>query len=559
LVLGGARSGKSGYAEKLLGAAPAVYVATARQDPDDPEWAARILRHVARRPRSWSTVEPAEPGALVELLRAAVPGPPILIDDLGNWLTGLLDDTGGWDGEPAAARAACGRLVDAIGACRTELVIVSPEAGLGVVPETASGRVFRDELGALNAAVAGRCTDVVLLVAGVPMTLRAPAEPVESAVADEPDAPETVDETAVEPEPPYFQAQDPASPAGFASVTRPDESVRAAALERQDRLTKPAGSLGRLEELGVWVAACQGQCPPLPFTRPRIVIFAGDHGITGRGVSAYPSEVTAQMVTNFLAGGAAINVLAEAAGATVRVVDMSVDAVETPDVAGKFKVRRGSGSIDTEDALTAEEVAAAIAAGKAIADEEVDAGADLLVAGDMGIGNTTPAAVLIAALTGAEPVAVVGRGTGIDDRTWMRKTAAIRDALRRARPVSADPVALLRTVAGADITAMAAFLAQAAVRRTPVILDGLICGAAALVAAELAPGASDWWLAGHRSAEPAHTLVLEQLDLKPLLEFDMRLGEGSGAAAAIPLLSASVRILAEMATFADAGVSGPAG
>jgi nicotinate-nucleotide--dimethylbenzimidazole phosphoribosyltransferase len=410
----------------------------------------------------------------------------------------------------------------------------------------------------------------VLLVAGVPMTLRSQGEPGGSAVADEPDAPEetvedTGDETPAAPMGPHFgavsphlQAPEPASPAGFAPVTRPDESVRAAARERQDRLTKPAGSLGRLEELGVWVAACQGQCPPLPFTRPRIVIFAGDHGIAARGVSAYPSEVTAQMVTNFLAGGAAINVLAETAGATVRVVDMSVDAAETPDVAGKFKVRRGSGSIDTEDALTADEVAAAIAAGKAIADEEVDAGADLLVAGDMGIGNTTPAAVLIAALTGAEPVAVVGRGTGIDDRTWMRKTAAIRDALRRARPVSADPVALLRTVAGADITAMAAFLAQAAVRRTPVILDGVICGAAALVAAELAPGASDWWVAGHRSAEPAHTLVLEQLDLKPLLEFDMRLGEGSGAAAAIPLLSASVRILAEMATFTDAGVSGPA-
>jgi nicotinate-nucleotide--dimethylbenzimidazole phosphoribosyltransferase len=349
-----------------------------------------------------------------------------------------------------------------------------------------------------------------------------------------------------------------ANPGEFFDVVPPDEAVRREALDRHDLLTKPASSLGRLEELGCWIAACQGHCPPVPFSRPRVVIFAGDHGIAAGGVSAYPSEVTAQMVANFLGGGAAINVLAATAGATVRVVDMSVDA-DTPDEVAKFKVRRGSGSIDVEDALTDDEVRAAIAAGTAIADEEVDSGADLLVAGDMGIGNTTPASVLIAALTGAEPIAVVGRGTGIDDRGWMRKAAAIRDALRRARPVSAEPVALLRTTAGADIAAMTAFLAQAAVRRTPVILDGLIAGAAALVAADIAPGASDWWVAGHCSTEPAHQLVLDRLDLKPLLEMDMRLGEGTGAAAAIPLLSMACRVLAEMATFSDAGVTGRSG
>jgi nicotinate-nucleotide--dimethylbenzimidazole phosphoribosyltransferase len=338
----------------------------------------------------------------------------------------------------------------------------------------------------------------------------------------------------------------------FEVVSQPDETVRQAAQARHDRLTKPRGALGRLEELGTWLAACQGECPPHPLRRPRIVVFAGDHGVAARGVSAYPSEVTAQMVANYQAGGAAINVLADIAGAGVRVVDLSV-AVDT--TVGEHKVRQSSGSIDVEDALTDDEVEAAIAAGRAIADEEVDAGADLLVAGDMGIGNTTPAAVLVAALTGAEPVAVVGRGTGIDDATWMRKTAAIRDALRRAKPVTADPVALLRTVAGADLAAMAGFLAQAAVRRTPVVLDGVVSGACALLAEELAPGARGWWVAGHRSTEPAHTLVLEQLDLVPLLELNMRLGEGSGAAAAIPLLSMAVRVLAEMATFEDAGVS----
>ncbi|CRK55666.1 Nicotinate-nucleotide--dimethylbenzimidazole phosphoribosyltransferase [Alloactinosynnema sp. L-07] len=343
----------------------------------------------------------------------------------------------------------------------------------------------------------------------------------------------------------------------FQSVEAPSEAARREAVARHEQLTKPLGALGRLEEIGVWVAACQGVCPPKPFTRPRVVIFAGDHGIAKHGVSAYPSEVTAQMVANFLTGGAAINVLAATAGATVRVVDMSVDSdgEGLPEQVTAHKVRRSSGAIDREDALTQDEVEAAIAAGKAIADEEIDGGADLLVAGDMGIGNTTPAAVLIAALTGAEPVAVVGRGTGIDDQTWMRKAVAIRDAVRRARRVSADPVALLRTATGADIAAMAAFLAQAAVRRTPVILDGVIAGAAALAAEELAPGASQWWIAGHRSVEPAHTLVLDHLDLKPILELDMRLGEGSGAAAAIPLVAMATRVLAEMATFADAGVT----
>jgi nicotinate-nucleotide--dimethylbenzimidazole phosphoribosyltransferase len=343
----------------------------------------------------------------------------------------------------------------------------------------------------------------------------------------------------------------------FPSVEPPSETARAEAVARHGQLTKPLGALGRLEDVGIWVAACQGVCPPKPFTRPRIVIFAGDHGIAKHGVSAYPSEVTAQMVGNFLAGGAAINVLAATVGATVRVVDIAVDSdgEGLPPQVTAHKVRRSCGSIDREDALTDAEVEAAITAGRAIADEEIDSGADLLVAGDMGIGNTTPAAVLIAALTGAEPVAVVGRGTGIDDATWMRKATAIRDALRRARKVTADPVALLRTTAGADIAAMAAFLAQAAVRKTPVILDGVIAGAAALVADELAPGASQWWIAGHRSVEPAHTLVLDHLNLTPLLEMTMRLGEGSGAAAATPLVSMATRVLAEMATFADAGVT----
>ncbi len=561
LVLGGARSGKSAHAEGLLGDAPRVdYLATARRQLDDPDWAARIAAHVDRRPPGWHTVEPSD---LPAALRTAGPV-PVLVDDVATWLTGELDDAGAWEGGPEAVRACrarCADLVSAVAACPARLVLVSAEVGLGVVPATHAGRLFRDELGALNAELAAVCDEVLLLVAGLPVRLRhagAPGAPEgrmqaggghRDLLAGSRHQHRAPQERHVE----------------FPTITPPDQQAHRQAVARHAQLTKPAGSLGRLEELGVWAAACQGVCPPRPFARPQVVVFAGDHGVAAHGVSAYPSEVTRQMVGNFLGGGAAVNVLAAQAGAAVRVVDMAVDCevaasnAETSPLVTRHKVRRSSGAIDREDALTDEEVAQALAAGVAIADEEVDRGADLLIVGDMGIGNTTPAAVLVAALTGAEPVAVVGRGTGIDDAGWMRKTAAIRDALRRARPVIDDPVALLRTAGGADIAAMAAFLAQAAARRTPVILDGVVVGAAAMLAEEFAPGARQWWVAGHRSVEPAHTLVLEHLELDPLLDLGMRLGEGSGAVAVLPLVQMAVRVLAEMATFDDAGVSGPAG
>lgn len=345
-------------------------------------------------------------------------------------------------------------------------------------------------------------------------------------------------------------------PPDFPPVVAPDAAAAQAARARQETLTKPSGALGRLEELSVWVAACQGQCPPRQFERPRVVVFAGDHGVAAAGVSAYPPEVTAQMVANIGGGGAAINVLAGVAGATVRVADIAV-AVSEPltESIGAHKVRRSSGNIAVEDALTDDEAAAAVEAGRRIADEEVDAGADLLIAGDMGIGNTTVAAVLVAALTGTEPVAIVGRGTGIDDAGWMRKTAAVRDALYRGRDHVGDPLALLRTSGGADLAAIAGFCAQAAVRRTPMLLDGAVVTAAALVAERFAPGARRWWQAGHRSTEPAHGLALAELDLLPIVDLGMRLGEGSGAVVALPIVRAAVATLASMATFDEAAVS----
>lgn len=339
----------------------------------------------------------------------------------------------------------------------------------------------------------------------------------------------------------------------------PDEAARTEALRRLDSLTKPPGSLGRLEELATWSAAVQGRCPPQTFEQVRLVIVAGDHGVAAV-TSAYPPEVTAQMVANFVAGGAAATVLADRYGVGVRVVDASVDSdydgLAVPPGVPADRIRRGSGSIDVEDGVTVAEAEASLALGRRVADQEIDSGADLLIVGDMGIGNTTSAATLVAALTGADVFAVTGRGTGIDDATWMRKAATIRDALWRARNAGQDPVGLLSLVGGADLGVMAGVLAQAADRRTPVLLDGVVVTAAALVARLLTPGAPSWWVAGHRSAEPAHAIALDALGLRPLLELDMRLGEGSGALIALPVLQAAIALLAGMATFESAGVSG---
>jgi nicotinate-nucleotide--dimethylbenzimidazole phosphoribosyltransferase len=356
----------------------------------------------------------------------------------------------------------------------------------------------------------------------------------------------------------------------FAPVPPLDATAMAQAVARQATLTKPAGALGRLEEISVWLAGAQGLCPPRAPQRIRVVLFAGDHGVAAAGVSAYPSEVTAQMVANFLAGGAGVNVLSRRVGAGVRVIDMSVatDIANDglPADVSRWKVRRGSGRIDVEDALTPRETATAIAAGQHIADDEVDAGADLLIPGDMGIGNTTPATVLIALLTGTTAEQITGRGTGIDDETLKRKCAVVAAAMQRQRVAeitdrpldsltSADAAELVGAVGGADFAAMAGFLAQAAVRRTPVLLDGVVSGAAALIADRLAPGAAAWWRAGHRSTEPAHRAALTALNLEPLLDLGLRLGEGSGALASVPLLFAATDTLAGMATFGEASVS----
>ncbi|TJZ50891.1 nicotinate-nucleotide--dimethylbenzimidazole phosphoribosyltransferase [Streptomyces piniterrae] len=332
-------------------------------------------------------------------------------------------------------------------------------------------------------------------------------------------------------------------------IERPDGGVRRDAEERRARLAVPPGALGRLDELGEWLAAAQQQVPVRPVERPRLLLFAGDHGVAELGVSARPAGSTRELVRAVLDGVSPAAVLARGAGAQVRVVDMAVDCdpEELPEEVTRHRVRRGSGRIDIEDALTAEEAEAAFRAGMAIADEEADAGTDLVVLGDLSVGGTTAASTLIAALCGTDASVVTGRGgAGIDDLAWMRKCAAIRDALRRARPVLGDQLELLATAGGADLTAMTGFLLQSALRRTPVILDGVVSAACALVAQRVAFRAPDWWVAGQASGEPAQAKALDRIALNPLLDHGVTAGEGTGALLALPLVQAAAALAAEL-------------
>ncbi|WP_051852727.1 nicotinate-nucleotide--dimethylbenzimidazole phosphoribosyltransferase [Streptomyces aureocirculatus] len=332
-------------------------------------------------------------------------------------------------------------------------------------------------------------------------------------------------------------------------IERPDGGVRRDAEERRERQDVPPGALGRLDDLAEWLSAAQSEVPVKPVERPRAVLFAGDHGVAELGVSARAAGGAADLVRAVLTGESPAAVLARRLDVPVRVVDMALDCAEDAlpaEVAG-HRVRRGSGRIDIEDALSREEAEQAVRAGIALADEEADSGTDLIVLGDISVGGTTPAATLIAALCGTDASVVTGRGGApIDDLAWMRKCAAVRDALRRARPVLGDQLELLAAVGGADLAAMTGFLLQCAVRRTPVILDGVVSAAAALVAQRVAFRAPDWWLAGHDSGEPAQAKALDRMALEPLLSHGVRVGEGVGALLAVPLVRAAAALSAEL-------------
>jgi nicotinate-nucleotide--dimethylbenzimidazole phosphoribosyltransferase len=345
----------------------------------------------------------------------------------------------------------------------------------------------------------------------------------------------------------------------IAAIAPPDAAAMTAARERQDRMTKPRGSLGALEEVSVRLAGLAGSCPaPLP--EPACVaIFAGDHGVHAQGVSPWPQEVTAQMVANFLAGGAVVNAFAAQAGAEVTVVDVGVAAPLDP-LPGLLprKIAPGTADFTEGPAMTREQALAALTVGLEVARDLVAAGNRCLVTGDMGIANTTASAALICAFTGADPAAATGRGTGIDAATYARKIDVVCRGLARHHAVvsdPADPVGVLAAFGGFEHAALAGFILGGAALRVPVILDGVISGAAALAAAALAPAVTAACFAGHRSAEPGHAIALSHLGLSPLVDLGLRLGEGTGALLALPLVQSAARALRDVATFDSAGVA----
>jgi len=334
-----------------------------------------------------------------------------------------------------------------------------------------------------------------------------------------------------------------------------DEAAMQAAQARQDMLTKPHGSLGRLEELSIQAAGITGQTLP-KFNEKAVIVMAGDHGVVAEGVSAYPQEVTPQMVLNFLGGGAAINVLARHVGARVVVVDMGVagDLPAHPMLLNR-RIAPGTGNIARGPAMSREQAIQALETGAAIAAEQVQQGVDLLATGDMGIGNTTPSAAIAAAISGMAAEGIAGRGTGVDDAGLRRKVDAIERALQVNHPDPRDGLDVLSKVGGFEIGGLAGVILGAAAHRRPVVVDGFISTAAAMIAVTLAPLARHYLIAAHTSQERGHHLMMEWLGLKPLLDMKMRLGEGTGAALAMSLVEAACKTLAEMATFGEAGVS----
>lgn len=487
------------------------------------------------------------------LVRAAAPGTPV--DDLraeplpgveatlaalaGRFRLGAVTDTAVMTSEDVRAALAGTSLAE-----RLEVIVTSHDVGVAKPDPTG----LRRALAALGAepdqALFVGDSDVddgAAVAAGVRFARVSPDVPLALAVRRA-----------------LAEAADPFT-AALALVGEPDADAERRALEHQRQLTKPPGALGRVETLGVQLAAIAGDDPPPRPNPAAVAVFAGDHGVVEEGVTPWPQEVTAQMVANFVAGGAAINVMARQAGASVLVVDVGVatdlslvGVEEGPDLLVR-RVRAGTANLAAGPALTDDEVAAALAVGAEVADRLVADGARALVTGEMGIGNTTPSAAVIAALLGRAPGDVTGRGTGVDDATLAHKVAVIERALARV-PAGAGARRVLAEVGGLEIAALAGFIVGGASHRVPVVVDGVIAGAALLAAHDLCPEVLPFVVAGHRSTEPGASAVLEHLGLEPVLDLGLRLGEGSGACLALGVLDAAALVLQEMATFAEADV-----
>ncbi|MGI5148449.1 bifunctional adenosylcobinamide kinase/adenosylcobinamide-phosphate guanylyltransferase [Plantactinospora sp. CA-294935] len=573
LVLGGIRSGKSEFAESLLKDVPVVrYVATAATDPDDPDWTARIDAHRIRRPAGWTTEEAnADPSRLAEVIAGAGPNDTLLVDDLGGWVTVLLDPAH----QPADDVATIGELGTAIRNCPARLVLVSPEVGLSTVPVTPLGRAFADALGTTNQAVADACDAVVLVIAGQPAWLKAGADrsPAVPAGAGQPGVPAQLDRAGADRTAPATSAWTdvlgavpqvlrptvipapaaepaPSTPTGTGTgwtaptmalpmvatglviqpgmdLPMPDEYAGPAAVDRLGTLDLPGSGLGHLDRVVSFAAATQGTSTPQPWRSVRVLLLHGDHS-GGAAAGAVPGE-SARRAEQARQGTGPIARLAAEAGATLQVVEAPL-----------------SRPIEEGPALTADEVEAALRYGWRLAEEAVDAGVDLLVLAASGAGTEAAAAAVLAATAGAEPAAILGRvvtlGGRVDDEAWMQRCAAVRDAMHRTRRSPRDAKDVLAELGGGDLAIATGVLLGATARRTPVLLDGPVGVAAGLVSRDLAGQARHWCLLPDHGDHPAVKLGADVLDLSPLLDLRLGLGEGGAALAALPLLRAALTL-----------------
>ncbi|MFE9958871.1 bifunctional adenosylcobinamide kinase/adenosylcobinamide-phosphate guanylyltransferase [Micromonospora sp. NPDC005299] len=583
LVLGGIRSGKSEFAESVVADAPTVrYVATAPEgDPEDTEWATRLAAHRARRPGSWTTEETAaDPGRLAEVIAAAGPNETLVVDDLGGWVTVLLDPAH----QPADDTATIAELAAAVRASTARLVLVSPEVGLSLVPTTPLGRAFTDALGATNRAVAEACDAVALVVAGQTAWLKpaapAPAVPAHAVPAQagpaqaapahagpgQAGAPQPVASTGVRPgtgapdealpevftpavpPAPAPAAADAAGPADWAAPTMalpmvatglviqpgmelpmPDDYTGPQAVDRLATLDIPGAGLGVLERVVGFAAATQGTATPTPWSSVRVLLLHGDHE-GGASAGAVPGE-SARRARQARAGKGPLARLAAENGASLQVV-------ETPS----------SAPIEEGPALSGEEVESALRYGWRLAEQAADAGVQLLVLAACGAGTETAAAAVLAATAGAEPPAVLGRVVTehgeFDDAAWMVRCAAVRDALHRTRRSAREAKDVLAELGGGDVAVATGVLLGATARRVPVLLDGPVGVAAGMVSRDLAGQARHWCLLPDHGGRPGVRLAADVLGLTPLLDLRLDLGEGATALAALPLLRSALALAA---------------
>jgi nicotinate-nucleotide--dimethylbenzimidazole phosphoribosyltransferase len=580
LVLGGIRSGKSGYAESLVADAASVrYVATAVGGADDPEWLARIETHQRRRPQSWSTEETgADPTRLTTLVAEAKPDETLLIDDLGGWVAALLDPSR----QPSDDEATVTAFADAVRGCAARIVLVSPEVGLSLVPTTPVGRAFADALGATNQAVAAACDRVALVVAGQPTWLKpaagTPHPTLPPAAGDPAGAPATsgaVSAGAVDADAVGAGAvgagavgdgaagTDPSAGTGLAAADAaadggrpdalsgptmvlpvvtsgveihagmdlplPDESAGAQAQDRLSTLDVPGGGFGTLGPLVEFAAEAQGDAAPRPWDTVRVLVLHGTHG--GAAAAGSDPADAARRIDDVKAGRGALARLADGAGVSLRIV-------EAPP----------AGAMESGPVLTPEQVKAALRQGWELAGTAADEGVDALVIAHVGTGAEAAAAAVVASTTGAEPVAVLERvllpGNRLDDEAWMSRCAAVRDALHRTRHSPRGAEDVLADLGGGDIAVATGIILGAAARRLPVLLDGPVGAAAALVSRDLAAQARHWCLLPDDGGRPAVRQAADVLGLNPMLTVGLGLGEGANALAALPLLRAALDLSA---------------